>query len=83
LFWIHGTGTQFGISAILAPGFGINAYIQTATHTTHPRTGPHTGTHPSTAIVTSALLGSLPAGTDLNTVIADLDDRLTDLENQA
>ena len=33
--------------------------------------------------MTSAMLGSLPAGTDLNTVLADLDTMLTDLENQA
>jgi hypothetical protein len=73
----------FNLKAFIIPGFDLNAYIQEATHTTHPRTGPHTGTHLSTAIVTSAMLGSLPAGTDLDTVIADLDAMLTDLENQA
>jgi len=70
------------LKALLQPGntFSMDAYIGAAFHTTHPRTGPHFGMHPSDVIVTSATLGSLPPGTDLNTVIADLDDLLTELE---
>jgi hypothetical protein len=74
--------TTFGLQAFLGAGFSLEAFIQAATHTTHPRTGPHTGTHLDTAVVTSAMLGSLPAGKDLHTVLADLDAMLTDLENQ-
>lgn len=62
--------------------FGVDALIAALETTTHARTGPHVGTHPDTAIVTSALLGSLPVGTDLNTVIRDLDALITSLERK-
>lgn len=81
---VNAAGGRFAIKAALQPGGGffINSFLQAATHTTHLRTGPHFDTHPSTFVITSATLGSLPPGTDLNTVIADLDDLLTDLERK-
>lgn len=81
---IQGETTEFALRAFIGRGgrFTMNAVIAEVFHTTHLRTGPHYGTHPSDAIVSSALLGSLPPGTDLNTVLADLDAKLTDLERK-
>lgn len=81
---IQGETTEFTLRAYIGRGgrFTLGAVIADVFHTTHLRTGPHYGVHPSDAIVSSALLGSLPSGTDLNTVLADLDAKLTDLERK-
>ncbi len=86
LMWllsIRSPVTWFDLSARIIPGFTMDALIRALSHTTHPRTGPHSGVTPDTAIVSTATLGALPAGTDLNTVLRDIDALLTDLENKA
>lgn len=83
LFWVHGFTTQFSLRALLGHMFQLDAVIQAATHTTHPRTGPHYGVNLDTSVVISAALGTQTVGTDLHAVLQDLDGLITNLENKA
>lgn len=85
LFLVSAPTPEIPLAAVIRAGglISLAAYIQAATHTTHLRTGPHFGEHPDTAIVTSATLGGNSPGTDLHTILSDLDALITDLENQS
>lgn len=84
LFILHAPTLQITLASVIQPGglIPMDAVIQAATHTTHPRTGPHYGVNVDTSVVISATLGAMSAGTDLHTVLRDLDGLITNLENK-